>query len=326
MKDRFGRTIDYLRISLTDRCNLRCFYCIPPEGIAAKPREEILRLEEVLNVAKIALRLGIDKIRLTGGEPLLRKGIIPFIRALNLLPGLQDLAITTNGLLLPELGEQLRRSGVRRLNISLDTLDPAAYRKITRGGDFDQVWQGITRAISLGFDPIKINAVALKGLNDDQWVNLARLTGQYPLNVRFIELMPVGSSWEMAGDRYATCREVQDRIENALGKLLPAEAVAGNGPAQYFRLPGAAGTIGFIHAMSEHFCASCNRLRLTADGKLRPCLLGQQEVDLRQALRAGAGDQELQSLFRKAILIKSSNYQQSSGSSAERRVMAQIGG
>jgi cyclic pyranopterin phosphate synthase len=299
---------------------------MPPSGVDAKPREEILRLEEVLDVAKIALQLGFSKIRLTGGEPLLRKGLIPFIKNLNLLPGLKDLALTTNGLLLPQLAGELHVAGVHRLNISLDTLDPDMYRRLTGGGDFNQVWTGLTRAIGLGFDPIKINAVALKGVNDDQWVALARLSGQYPIHVRFIELMPVGSSWETAGDGYASCREVQSRIEGTLGKLIPTQRVAGNGPAQYFRLPGAAGTIGFIHAISEHFCGSCNRLRLTADGKLRPCLLSQQEVDLRQAIRSGAGDQEIQNLFRKAILIKSSSYHRAEGSSAGSRVMAQIGG
>jgi cyclic pyranopterin phosphate synthase len=191
------------------------------------------------------------------------------------------------------------------------------YQKITRGGNFDQVWSGITRALDLGFDPVKINAVALRGVNDDQWVELARLTKHYSLDVRFIELMPVGSSWEMAGSRYASYQEVRLRIESALGRLIPAEKMIGNGPAQYFRLPGADGTIGFIPAMSNHFCASCTRLRLTTDGKLRPCLLDRNEVDLRQALRSGSGDKELQNLFRKAILIKPSNYYHAAGVSAE---------
>jgi cyclic pyranopterin phosphate synthase len=325
MKDRFGRTIDYLRISITDRCNLRCFYCMPPEGVKAKPREEILRLEEILKVASVAIQLGINRFRLTGGEPLIRSGVVPFTKALNLLPGVKDLSVTTNGLLLLEMGEQLWDAGVRRLNISLDTLDPDKYREITRGGDFYQVWEGITGALQLGFNPVKINVVALKQVNGDEWVNFARLTREYPLDVRFIELMPVGPSWQMAGQDFVSCQEVQDQIEAEFGKLLSARKVTGSGPAQYFELPEAKGTIGFIHAMSSHFCSSCNRLRLTADGKLRPCLHDQHEVDLIDLIRSGASDTELQKQFRQALLLKPANYHEATGA-VSGRAMAQIGG
>jgi cyclic pyranopterin phosphate synthase len=326
MEDRFGRTIDYLRISLTDRCNLRCLYCMPPAGIKAKPREQILRLEEVLKIAEVALQLGINKFRLTGGEPLLRKGVLPLIKALVILPGVQDVSVTTNGTLLPQMAEQLRQSGLRRLNISLDTLDPQKYREITRGGDFLRVWEGIIEALDLGFHPVKINTVALKNVNDQEWAKFARLTLVHPLEVRFIELMPVGHSWEMAGGDFASCREVQTAIEKELGKLEPAPNITGSGPAQYYRIPGASGTVGFIHAMSQHFCASCNRLRLTADGKLRPCLHDQREIDVCTPIRDGAGDTELQNLFRQALLLKPANYHEATGAPPAGRGMAQIGG
>ncbi len=326
MEDRFGRTIDYLRISITDRCNLRCLYCMPAGGIKVKPRDEILRLEELLHLARIALQLGINKFRLTGGEPLLRRGVISFIQALALLPGVADLSLTTNGVLLTHLNEQLWGAGVRRLNISLDTLDPVKYRQMTRGGEFHQVWDGIMEALSVGFQPVKLNVVALNQFNDREWVQFARLTYEYPLHVRFIEIMPVGASWELAGSHFASSRQVRERIEQALGVLDPAEAVTGNGPASSYRLAGARGTIGFIGAVSSHFCDRCNRLRLTADGKLRPCLHDQREVELLQALRSGASDAELQDLFRTALLMKPANYHEATGAPANGRGMCQIGG
>lgn len=326
MEDRFGRRIDYLRISITDRCNLRCLYCMPPAGVTTRPREEILRFEEILRVAQVALQLGIGRFRLTGGEPLLRKGVISFIRSLALLPGVEDLAVTTNGTQLSRLGRQLRDAGVQRINISLDTLNPDKFRRITRGGDFGQVWEGIGEALKLGFQPIKINAVALRGYNDGEWADFARLTLDYPLHVRFIELMPVGTSWELAGDSFVSCGKVKSEIEKALGELYPAVTIQGGGPAEYYALPGAKGTIGFIHAMSNHFCASCNRLRLTADGKIRPCLHDLHEVDIRSALRSGAGDEELQGLFRQALALKPASYHAATGAPASGRGMCQIGG
>jgi cyclic pyranopterin phosphate synthase len=326
MEDRFGRRIDYLRISITDRCNLRCLYCMPAGGIKVKPREEILRLEELLHLARIALQLGIDKFRLTGGEPLLRRGIIPFIKTLALLPGVADLGLTTNGVLLTHLNGQLWEAGVRRLNISLDTMDPVKYRQVTRGGDFQQVWDGIMEALTIGFQPLKLNVVALNQFNDREWAQFARLTYEYPLHVRFIEIMPVGASWELAGSHFASSRQVRKKIEQTLGVLHPAEPVPGNGPARSYRLSGARGTIGFIDAVSSHFCGHCNRLRLTADGKLRPCLHDQREVDLLQALRSGASDTKLQDLFRAALLMKPVNYHEATGAPADGRGMCQIGG
>jgi cyclic pyranopterin phosphate synthase len=326
MEDRFGRLIKYLRISITDRCNLRCIYCMPPEGITSKPREEILRMEEILRAADVALQLGINKFRLTGGEPLLRKGVIPFIKALALRPEVDDIAITTNGILLPQLAERLRDAGAKRLNISLDTLDEEKYRQITRGGNLKQVWAGIKKVLSLGFEPVKINTVALRGFNEGEVVDFARLTREYPLHVRFIELMPIGSSWGMADNSFISCGEVRSKIERVLGEMQPVSGVKGSGPAEYFTIPGARGSIGFIHAMSNHFCAGCNRLRLTADGKLRPCLHDQHEVSLVNALRAGAGDKELQQLFQKAVDLKPANHHLATGASAKGRGMCQIGG
>jgi cyclic pyranopterin phosphate synthase len=299
---------------------------MPPEGITVKPREEILRLEELLQVARLALQSGIDKFRLTGGEPLLRQGMLSFVKALALLPGVADLSLTTNGTLLARMGEQLRDAGLKRLNISLDTLDAGKFRELTRGGDFRQVWDGIMAALEIGFRPVKLNVVVLNHFNDPEWVQLARLTYDYPLHVRFIEIMPVGTSWELAGRHFAPCALVRERIEQAVGGLVPAPGVAGNGPASSFQLPGARGTIGFIDAVSNCFCARCNRLRLTADGKLRPCLYDQREVDLRQALRSGAGAKELQELFRTAVLLKPASYHEATGVPAAGRGMCQIGG
>jgi len=326
MEDRFGRKIDYLRISVTDRCNLRCLYCMPPEGVKPKPRQEILRFEEILTIVQAALRLGINRFRLTGGEPLLRKGIVSFIKSLTLLPGVRDLSVTTNGTLLVGMGKQLWDAGVRRVNVSLDTLDPAKYTRITRGGDLKVVWEGVCQALELGFFPVKINVVALRNINDGEWADFARLTRDHPLHIRFIELMPVGTSWDLAGKHFASCGQVRSEIEKRLGELTPVKTVQGSGPAEYFHLPEAKGTIGFIHAMSSHFCASCNRLRLTADGRLRPCLHDRREVDVREAVRSGASEEDLQELFRKALQLKPANYHEATGAPATGRGMAQIGG
>ncbi len=326
MEDRFGRRIDYLRISVTDRCNLRCLYCMPAAGIRVKPRAEILRFEEIIRIAQVALRLGINRFRLTGGEPLIRRGILSFIRALALLPGVKDLSLTTNGTLLSQMKERLFEAGIRRLNISLDTLNAENYRRLTRGGDFHLVWEGITGALRTGFHPVKINVVALRGFNDREWPDFARLTYAYPLHVRFIEIMPVGTSRDLAGRHFISCSQIKSALQEIFGDLAPAGEISGSGPARYFRLPGALGTVGFIDAVSNHFCARCNRLRLTADGKLRPCLHDHREVDLRGPLRAGAGDAELEEIFRTALLLKPEGYHEAKGAPEGGRGMCQIGG
>lgn len=326
MEDLYGRRIDYLRVSVTDRCNLRCIYCMPPEGVKPKEHNDIIRFEEILVAAEVALELGINRFRLTGGEPLVRKGIIPFIGALSMLPGIEDVSLTTNGILLSQMAGQLKEAGIRRINISLDTMNQKTYRELTRGGDLRAVWEGIEKALEIGFDPVKINIVALRGINDEEWVDFARLTMDKPLHIRFIELMPIGAGWQMARENYASCRQVRGVIERELGELTPVIDVEGNGPAEYQRLPGAVGTIGFIHAVSEHFCGSCNRLRLTADGKLRPCLFDRREIDLKGAIRRGAGGEELQRLFRKAVQLKPANYQEAARTGKSGRSMVQIGG
>ncbi|MFY9139764.1 MAG: GTP 3',8-cyclase MoaA [Thermacetogeniaceae bacterium] len=326
MEDLYGRKIDYLRISVTDRCNLRCIYCMPPEGIKPKAHDDIIRFEDILLVAEVALEMGIKRFRLTGGEPLVRKGVIPFIGALSRLPGAEDVSLTTNGILLSQTAARLKESGIRRINISLDTMNPKTYRELTRGGDLRAVWEGIEKALEIGFDPVKINIVALRGINDKEWVDFARLTLDKPLHVRFIELMPIGSSRQMAEENFVSCWEVKEVIERELGELTPVIGVNGNGPAEYQRLQGAVGTIGFIHAISEHFCDSCNRLRLTADGKLRPCLFDRREIDLKKAIQEGASRKELQLLFRKAVQLKSANYREAERAGNEGRTMVQIGG
>ena len=327
MDDRFGRRIDYLRISITDRCNLRCLYCMPAQGITSRPRDEILSMEEMLRAADAALRLGVNRFRLTGGEPLLRKGVIPFISALASRQRVDDIAVTTNGVLLPRMAEALRDAGVQRLNISLDTLDKEKYSYITRGGDFQQVWNGVQQALQLGFDPVKINTVALRGFNDSEAVGFARLTLQYPLHVRFIELMPIGAGWDMERGAFISCAEIRNEIEKALGEMRPLNrAIKGSGPAENYALSGAKGSIGFIHAMSEHFCSDCNRLRLTADGKLRPCLHDRHEVNLRDPLRSGASAEQLRQLFQRAVSLKPQNHHLATGAPATGRGMCQIGG
>lgn len=326
MVDRYGRKIDYLRVSITDRCNLRCIYCMPAEGVELKPREEILSFEELLRLVRVATDVGFRKFRLTGGEPLVRKGLIEFIRSLVQLPGVEDLSLTTNGILLPQMAAQLKEAGVRRLNISLDTLEPEKYREMTRGGDFSKVWEGIQKSLDLGFDPVKVNVVILKGFNDQDWVDFAELTCRYPVHVRFIEVMSIGTSREFAEKHFAPASQVRERIEAVLGRLVPVEVVTGNGPACYFQVPGAPGKLGFISAVSNHFCSRCNRIRLTADGQLRPCLFDQRELDLRRPLRAGASDQDLAEIFRKAISLKPSSYHEAVGLISGGRDMCQIGG
>jgi cyclic pyranopterin phosphate synthase len=299
--DRYQRRIDYLRLSITDRCNLRCEYCVPPHGVPYLPHDDILRYEEIERLARLAVSLGITKIRLTGGEPLVRRGVLHLCQQLAKTPGIQSLSITTNGVLLSDFAEDLYRCGIKRLNISLDTLKPDRFTAITRQSSFWAVWEGIHRALAVGFHPIKINVVVLRGINDDEIEDLARLTYEYPFHVRFIEFMPVNSL--VPSQRYLSGDEVLMRLSR-LDTLLPTHSVNNNGPARYFRFPTASGKVGLINPLSHHFCATCNRLRLTADGKLRTCLFSEKEVDLKKPLRAGAKDEEIQAVIRQAIQDK----------------------
>ncbi len=302
--DRYDRHLNYLRISVTDRCNLSCLYCAPRRGGEIPPKlnhEEVLRYEEILRLVRIGAELGISKIRVTGGEPLVRKDLLTFIRELSGIGGIKEISLTTNGVLLMKHLEGLKETGIRRLNISLDTLIPEKFARITGQNSFDKVWEAIMAAHALGFSPIKINAVAMKGINDDEFIDLARLSLKYPFHIRFIEHMPIGDS-ASAGGRISA-DEIIQRI-SSVGKLISVEQESLDGPAVRYRYENAPGEIGLIQPMSHHFCGQCNRLRLTARGRLRPCLLHDREIDLKSLLREGATDMELAKGFLEAVLFK----------------------
>lgn len=298
VKDSHGRTIDYLRISLTDRCNLRCIYCMPEEGVCSMAHEEILTLEEVETVVRVAAEMGFKHIRLTGGEPLVRKGVVDCVRSIVNTPGIERVAMTTNGTLLPRMAKDLKAAGLSRVNISLDTLDADQFRFITRRGELDDTLAGIDAALEAGLGPVKVNAVVVRSLQQDL-LAFARLSVDRPLHVRFIEYMPVGESSGVDGCGWGpddvvpsdeVVRIVSERAQaEGLGPLIPQnkQAAEGWGPARYFAFEGAQGTVGVISPMSRHFCGECNRLRLTADGKLRPCLFSDVEYDVRTPVRAG---------------------------------------
>jgi cyclic pyranopterin phosphate synthase len=303
--DRHNRRINYLRISITDRCNLRCHYCMPQEGVLQFSHAEVLRYEEILRLAAMAVSRGITKIRVTGGEPLVRKDVVQLIRQLSQLKGLQDLSLTTNAILLEEFAPALFQAGLKRVNISMDSLNPEKYREITRGGDLSRVWAGIEAARRAGMSPIKINVVAITGFNDGEILEFARLTIEDPLQVRFIEFMPVGDSSEWSTERYLSSQEIKQRIESVY-PLKPLDDGTNHhgGPARLFKFPGASGEIGFISPISDHFCDSCNRLRLTADGKLKTCLFSDEEMDLKHLLRSGCSDEELERKLEEAMSVK----------------------
>jgi cyclic pyranopterin phosphate synthase len=303
--DRCQRRLNYLRISVTDRCNLRCAYCLPSEDIPRLRHEDVLRYEEILRVARVAAGLGITKVRVTGGEPLVRRGVVDFLAELARIPGISDLSLTTNGLRLPEFAGPLRAAGVSRINISMDTLDPGRYREITGVDAFALAWEGIRAARDHGFHPIKLNVVAMRGVNDDELPALARLSLDSPLHVRFIEFMPIGRSrFQGAPLLYP---EIKERI-GTVGRLLPVDGSPLDGPAHRYRFEGAPGEVGFIPAISHHFCSRCNRLRLTADGHLRPCLLSDRHEDVKGPLRSGATDAEIAEIFFQATRHKPTDH------------------
>jgi len=325
MKDNYQREINYLRVSVTDRCNLRCIYCMPPEGVRTVPHKEILRFEEIEAIVRAAALVGVKKVRLTGGEPLVRTGLENLVRRIASIPGIDDITLTTNGILLPPRVKALRDAGIRRVNISLDTLDSDRYREITRYGELSAAWEGIVSALDAGLHPVKLNTVVIRGFNDDEVVDIAQLTLKNPLHIRFIEIMPIGFSNSWVAGRFVPAEEIMSLINTRLGQLLPAKISAGGGPAKYYRLKNARGTIGFITSMSEHFCDSCNRLRLTALGSIRPCLYDSCEIDLRTPLRNGAGIKEIAGLIMKAVSLKTDRHHMLDGW-RDNRVMSQIGG
>jgi cyclic pyranopterin phosphate synthase len=315
--------INYLRVSITDRCNLRCFYCTPWGGWEKLPCGEILRYEELLRLAGVATGVGIRKVRVTGGEPLVRRGALDFIRRLRQVPGIEKVCLTTNGVRLAELAPDLYATGLRHLNLSLDTLRRDRYRELTGFDHFADVMAGIERAAALGFHPIKINCVVLKDLNDDEFLDFALLTREQPFQVRFIEFMPTveEARWRR---HFLPIAEVRRRLAG-LGPLEPVAVSATAGPARTCRIPGFRGELGFISAVSDHHCPTCNRLRLTAAGRLRPCLFAAPELDLKGPLRQGASDEALAQLFREAIHLKGC-VSPVSASPRPSRAMVSIGG
>jgi len=320
--DSFGRSINYLRISVTDRCNLRCIYCMPPEGVSQMSHSEILSYEEIRTVVRAAAELGINKIRLTGGEPLVRVELPNLVRMLSQIEGIEELSLTTNGTFLKKYVLELKQAGLSRVNVSLDTLKADKFRYITRLGKLEAVLEGIEATKEAGFEPVKINTVIMRGINDDEILDFARMTYEDGWHVRFIELMPFKGVAE-----FVPSIKLRQHI-SLLGKLEPCASITGNGPAMYYRLAGARGTIGFITPLTEHsFCSRCNRMRLTPDGKLRPCLLGEDEIDLKMPLRNNASMDELKSLILKAVASKPEHHNLEGGNvRLVKRKMSQIGG
>jgi cyclic pyranopterin phosphate synthase len=324
LSDSFHRPINYLRISVTDRCNLRCVYCMAAEGVSLMSHKDILTYEEINTIAQAAVGLGINKIRLTGGEPLVRSGLPELLKMLAQIEGIDDISLTTNGTLLSRYASELKDAGLRRVNVSLDTLKPERFKQITRRDNkLSEVLEGIDAARAVGLNPVKLNTVVMAGVNDDELLDFAGKTVAEGWHVRFIELMPVAGN--DTTPQFVSAGEMMKRLE-PLGELTPCLPSTGNGPAKYFRLPQAKGDIGFITPISEHFCFQCNRMRLTADGKLRPCLLSDYEVDLKQPLRSGISLSGLEELFRQAVANKPERHNLAQGSVPKDRPFSQVGG
>lgn len=322
--DSFQRPINYLRISVTDRCNLRCIYCMPEGEISPLSHRDILTYEEIRTVVGAAAELGIKKVRLTGGEPLVRLGLTDLIRMLAEIDAVDDISLTTNGTLLGRCAAELKSAGLHRVNVSLDTLRSDRFEAITRGRSLGEVLEGIDAARSVGLSPIKLNMVVMAGINDDEVLDFAARTIDDGWHVRFIELMPVTGEGA-AASLFVPAGDIRKRLE-LVGELEPCLPGVGNGPAKYFRFPNAPGTIGFITPVSEHFCFACNRLRLTADGKLRPCLLSEYEVDLKQPLRRGISSAGLKQLIEKAVANKPRRHHLEEGYVLQDRPFTQVGG
>ncbi|MFM8323055.1 MAG: GTP 3',8-cyclase MoaA [Chloroflexota bacterium] len=323
--DRFGRNIHYLRISLTDHCNLRCVYCMP-EDMTFRPNAAMMQDDEILQLVQLFAGLGFDKIRLTGGEPTVRQNVVEIVRGIAQTPGIRSLSMTTNGVLLPRLAEPLKAAGLQRVNVSLDTLDPGKFKRLTRWGDFEDVWQGLQAAEQAGLTPVKLNAVVVAGYNESDVVDLARLTLHNPWQVRFIEMMPFAGATDLQLNRVVTAGEIQRRIEAELGALRPVNAGELDGEARVFQLEGAAGQVGFISSVTAPFCAACTRARLTADGRLRLCLLREGEVDLLGPLRAGASLADLRQVIIDGVWRKPWGHGLADGIIPLNRVMSEIGG
>ncbi len=324
-RDAYGRPMTYLRISLTDRCNLRCVYCMPAIGARFAPRDELLTDDELLAVVRAAAKIGFSKMRLTGGEPTIRPHVVDLVREIAHTPGVDDVAMTTNGLLLARLAQGLKDAGLNRVNVSIDSLQPDRFTAITRGGKIEKVWAGIQAAEEVGLSPIKLNAVVVRGQNDDEVADLAGLTLTHNWQVRFIEVMPLEGVGDVHDAGLVTTAETIDLIEEVHGELAPLDAPLGD-PARVYRLPGSTGTIGFISPVSQPFCSFCNRIRLTADGKLRLCLLRNDEVDVRDILRGGGDENDLIEQIRFGVWRKPWGHGLAEGDRDTGRGMSQIGG
>ncbi len=323
--DRFGRTVHYLRISLTDHCNLRCIYCMP-EDQTFRPNPELLQDDEIFLLTRLFAGLGFDKIRLTGGEPTVRAHVVDIVRGIASTEGIRTVSMTTNGVLLKKLARPLAEAGLRRVNVSIDTLDPEKFQRLTRWGKLDDVWEGILAAEEAGLAPIKLNAVVVRGYNEDDVADLARLTVDHPWQIRFIEMMPFAGVTDVQTQQVITAAQIHERIESALGKMEEANDGKLDGEARVYHLPGAKGDVGFISSVTAPFCSSCNRARLTADGRLRLCLLREKEVDLLTPLRAGATLEELRQLILDGVWYKPWGHGLADGIIPLNRVMNEIGG
>jgi GTP 3',8-cyclase len=326
LADQFRRPITYLRISVTDRCNLRCVYCMPEEGLPWIRKADILTFEEIERIVQAGAAIGVRSIRLTGGEPLIRRGLPTLVGMLSAIPGITDIALSTNGLMLAEQIDALVASGLRRVNVSLDTLREDRFFAIARRPGLDRVLAGIDAALQAGLEPVKINCVVMRGSNDDELADLAALTRERAVFVRFIEVMPVEENLELQRDAYISSHEILERIR-AIGDLVPVDGPPGNGPARYFAFNGARGAIGVISPLSHDYCERCNRVRLTADGRLRLCLFGDHHIDLRTPVRAGASRDDLVEVFRGSMLIKPERHHLRLGEQSSRmRAFSEIGG
>lgn len=323
--DRYGRNINYLRISLTDKCNLRCVYCMP-EDMTFRPRQELLQDDEILRLVDIFAQLGFVKFRLTGGEPTVRANFVELVRSIATIPGVKTVAMTTNGLLLDKLARPLAEAGLQRVNISIDTLNARKFKKITRWGEVDQVLDGIRAAEEAGLG-VKLNCVVVRGYNDQEdVVDLARLTLHQPWQIRFIEMMPFGQVADFQQSGIVAEEDLRQKISDKLGELIMENGGKLDGEARLYRLQGAPGTLGFISSVTQPFCASCTRVRLTADGRLRLCLLRENEVNLMEPLRSGATDDELKDIITDAIWWKPWGHKLEEDIIPLNRVMSELGG
>lgn len=324
--DRFGRVADYLRVSVTDRCNLRCQYCMPPEGLQWVARHQVLTFEEIVRFVRIATTVGIRKVRITGGEPLVRRDLALLIADLARLPDVEDLSLTTNGILLAEQARELHDAGLRRLNVSLDSLRPETFQQLTRRDLFGRVSSGIETAAAVGFTPIKLNMVVIRGTNEDEVEDFARLTVKRPFHVRFLEYMPLDGYGDWDRTKLVTGAEILERLAR-VGRLVPVRSEDPTEVARRFRYPGSEGEVGIITPVSQPFCATCSRMRITAEGAVKNCLFGQEEWNVRDLLRAGGSDEDIRTVLRLAVARKHAAF---GGLDLDRdrsaRSMSQIGG